>query len=446
MSEDDFEAQLRLENLEKQKQETGDWSLSRQGDPYTHVDPTDGTVFEWDSQKNAWFPKIDDDFIAAYQANYGVSENETSTSQNQDALSTTSTLSDVKSQGIAEKKRKANNEPGWFEVDEAHNTNVYVAGLPLDITEEEFVEVMSKCGLIMKDPNRGLYKIKLYRNSDGSMKGDALCCYIKVESVDLALKILDGSRVRGHVIHVERATFQMKGAYDPSKKPRKKKPKEKEKLKRKLEKLFDWRPEMLRGQRLRCERIVIIKNMFDPKEFEVDATLILEYQKDLRDECSKCGEVKKVTIYDRHPEGIVSVTFKEPEEADQCIALMNKRWFAGRQLSAETWDGHTKYTVVETEEEKKKRLESWENFLESKTETVQEECSVKMEPVLKDQPTTEQQASNLETDEKEAIASKLNDSSDNLQPDTNQSVENEDGNETPDADSEGEWDATPPSN
>ncbi|XP_076307704.1 LOW QUALITY PROTEIN: 17S U2 SnRNP complex component HTATSF1-like [Tachypleus tridentatus] len=301
MSEDDFEAQLRLENLEKQKQETGDWRLSSQGDPYTHVDPTDGTVFEWDSQKNAWFPKIDDDFIAAYQANYGVSENETSTSQNQDALSTTSTLSDVKSQGIAEKKRKANNEPGWFEVDEAHNTNVYVAGLPLDITEEEFVEVMSKCGLIMKDPNRGLYKIKLYRNSDGSMKGDALCCYIKVESVDLALKILDGSRVRGHVIHVERATFQMKGAYDPSKKPRKKKPKEKEKLKKKLEKLFDWRPEMLRGQRLRCERIVIIKNMFDPKEFEVDATLILEYQKDLRDECSKCGEVKKVTIYDTCP-------------------------------------------------------------------------------------------------------------------------------------------------
>ncbi|XP_013793531.1 HIV Tat-specific factor 1 homolog isoform X2 [Limulus polyphemus] len=446
MSEDDFEAQLKLEKLEKQKQET-DWSLPSQGDPYTYVDPTDGTVFEWDSQKKAWFPKIDDDFIAAYQANYGVSE--TSTSQSQDALSTTSTLSDIDSQEIAGKKRKANNEPGWFDVDEAHNTNVYVAGLPLDTTEEEFVEVMSKCGLIMKDPDRGLYKIKLYRNPDGSVKGDALCCYIKVESVDLALKILDGSRVRGHVIHVERATFQMKGKYDPSKKPRKKKSKEKEKLKKKLNKLFDWRPEMLRGQRLRCERVVVIKNMFDPKEFEVDATLILEYQKDLRDECSKCGEVKKVTIYDRHPEGVVLVTFKEPEEADQCIALMNKRWFAGRQLSAETWDGRTKYTVIETEDEKKKRLETWEGFLEGGTKTdkpVQEECSVKMEPILKDQPSTEQQASTLETAEKEVVADKLNDGFDNLQPDTNQLVENEDGNITPEADSEGEWDATPPSN
>ena len=28
-------------------------------------------VYEWDAAKNAWFPKIDEDFMAQYQMNYG---------------------------------------------------------------------------------------------------------------------------------------------------------------------------------------------------------------------------------------------------------------------------------------------------------------------------------------------------------------------------------------
>ena len=53
----------------------------------TFIDPQDGTVFEWDDEKKAWFPKVarsvlfsitrrislqvDEEFIAGYQANYG---------------------------------------------------------------------------------------------------------------------------------------------------------------------------------------------------------------------------------------------------------------------------------------------------------------------------------------------------------------------------------------
>ena len=42
-------------------------------------------------------------------------------------------------------------------------------------------------------------KIKLYRDSNGVPKGDALCTYAKVESVQLALTILDGSTYHGKV-------------------------------------------------------------------------------------------------------------------------------------------------------------------------------------------------------------------------------------------------------
>lgn len=62
--------------------------------------------------------------------------------------------------------------------------------------------------------------------------------------------------------------------------------------------LLDWRPDKMRGERSRDERIVVIKNLFEPQLFDAKCELILEYQNDLRDECSKCGIVRKVVIYD----------------------------------------------------------------------------------------------------------------------------------------------------
>ena len=32
-----------------------------------YKDQNDGMVYEWDSAKKAWFPKIDEDFMAQYQ-------------------------------------------------------------------------------------------------------------------------------------------------------------------------------------------------------------------------------------------------------------------------------------------------------------------------------------------------------------------------------------------
>lgn len=62
--------------------------------------------------------------------------------------------------------------------------------------------------------------------------------------------------------------------------------------------LFDWRPEKKVGERSKHERVVIIKNLFEPKIFDEEVSLILEYQEDLREECRKCGDVRKVVLYD----------------------------------------------------------------------------------------------------------------------------------------------------
>lgn len=62
--------------------------------------------------------------------------------------------------------------------------------------------------------------------------------------------------------------------------------------------MFDWRPEKMRGERAKHERVVVVKNLFAPETFDKEVQLILEYQNDLREECKKCGTVRKVILYD----------------------------------------------------------------------------------------------------------------------------------------------------
>jgi HIV Tat-specific factor 1 len=152
-------------------------------------------------------------------------------------------------------------------------------------------------------------KIKLYRDGEGRPKGDGLATYFKIESVQLALQILDGYEVRpGRRLHVERAKFELKGAYDPSKKPKQKKKKDKEKARKMEEHLFAWKPDKLRAGeaagevaalgRPKHERVVVVAGAFEPKDFDADASLILEFQDDFREEAAKCGNCKKVVIFD----------------------------------------------------------------------------------------------------------------------------------------------------
>lgn len=155
--------------------ETG--SFGFENDTHTYTDPTDGSVYFWDKEKNAWFPKVDQDFMAKYQMSYGFTD--INAPQPNPEPKQPQTAKEEKEQRRMEAKRKAQEPPTWFEVDEAHNTAIYVSGLPLDINMKELTELFTKCGLIARD-ERGKDKIKLYRDGNGEPKGDALCTYIKV--------------------------------------------------------------------------------------------------------------------------------------------------------------------------------------------------------------------------------------------------------------------------
>ncbi|XP_036031300.1 HIV Tat-specific factor 1 [Onychomys torridus] len=364
---DEFDEQLRMQELYGDPKE-GDTQKEPSGETESLGQPPDDTPYEWDLDKKAWFPKITEDFIATYQANYGFSSDGASSSTENVQDTNTKTIEEPPQKAIPEatdpkkrgEKRKA--ESGWFHVEEDRNTNVYVSGLPPDITVDEFIQLMSKFGIIMRDPQTEEFKVKLYKDNQGNLKGDGLCCYLKKESVELALKLLDEDEIRGYKLHVEMAKFQLKGEYDASKK--KKKCKDYKKKLSLQQKQLDWRPERRAGpSRMRHERVVIIKNMFHPMDFEDDPLVLNEIREDLRVECSKFGQIRKLLLFDRHPDGVASVSFREPEEADYCIQTLDGRWFGGRQITAQAWDGTTDYQVEETSREREERLRGWEAFL-----------------------------------------------------------------------------------
>ncbi|XP_006874779.1 PREDICTED: HIV Tat-specific factor 1 homolog [Chrysochloris asiatica] len=363
---EEFDEQLRMPELYGEPKE-GDLQENPSEEAHSLGQQSSDTPYEWDMDKKAWFRKITEDFTAPYQASCGFPDDgaSSSTADVQDvSAGHPRALLQRKPSEPTEPKRKGEKrkaESGWFHVDEDRNTNVYVSGLPPDITVDEFIQLMSRFGIIMRDPQTEEFKVKLYKDNQGNLKGDGLCCYLKRESVELALKLLDEDEIRGYKLHVEVAKFQLKGEYDASKKKKCKDYKKKPSMQQKQ---LDWRPERkAEPSRKRHEQVVIIKNMFQPTDFEDDPLMLNEIREDLRVACLKFGQIKKLILFDKHPDGVASVSFRDPEEADTCIQTLDGRWFGGRQVTAEAWDGTTDYQVEATTREREQRLKGWETFL-----------------------------------------------------------------------------------
>lgn len=188
--------------------------------------------YDWDEEKKEWVPKakqeeVNEDFIAEYQANYGVQYDDIYKKMDEE-LQEKAAKAQKEDEEKKEKKRKKkvglgageDAKEGWLDLgDKVHA--VYVSNLPEDITDEEFQKFMSKCGVIQPDIRTNKPKCKLYREENGKLKGDGRCCYIKKESVELACNILDGANLNGREVKVEEARFEMKGDFDPARKRRK---------------------------------------------------------------------------------------------------------------------------------------------------------------------------------------------------------------------------------
>jgi HIV Tat-specific factor 1 len=121
--------------------------------------------------------------------------------------------------------------------------------------------------------------------------------------------------------------------------------------------------------------------LFNLTNRQEDVAAILDIKEDIRDECAKVGEVTNVVLYDKEPEGVVSVRFADPESARQCVEVMDGRFFGGTRIEAYVSEGREKFkktnerraaleemaergTIYDVDEEEEQRLDEFGNWLE----------------------------------------------------------------------------------
>ncbi|OUM67074.1 hypothetical protein PIROE2DRAFT_40318, partial [Piromyces sp. E2] len=341
---------------------------------YVFKDETQNLSYEWDEDKKAWFPMWNEQLMASQQSAYsieGVDETEVvKPKDKRKAKIYTMEDESAKKKPKVEKKKIV--------------TSVYVSGLPFDTTLEEMKDVFSKYGIISEDINTGQPRIKLYKDSEGNLKGDGLVTFLKPESVELCINLLDDSDFRlgeNSRIRVQKAEFKEKERTNDMNNNSNKNPDNKRKIQQKIikqQKKLDWFDETTGKRAEKSKKVMILKNMFSVEEIEEDPSLILDLKEDVRTECENFGEVTNVVLYEKNPEGVISVRFKDELSVLLCIRKMNGRYFAGKRIVAEVYDGKTKYRVdnplENKEEEERKRSERYRQFL-NQQEAQEEQAS-----------------------------------------------------------------------
>lgn len=252
------------------------------------------------------------------------------------------------------KKKKKRKNPKWKE--RKDHANVYVTGLPSDITVTEMHDYFKKCGVLAMDMEKEQPRVKLYG------KGDGLVCYAKPASVPLAIQYLDDSEIRvGCKISVQKAEFKMKGEKFVAKEKKEGENKVK-KFKLNQNKLLSWNDE---GEDEDGLRIVILKHMFSLEEAQDNEEFYNELKLEIGIECEKqAGPIEKLTVFEGSEVGAVAVKFKDSISATKCIEVMDGRFFGGMKVECDYWDGVTNYKKMDTEEDEQKRLSEFGDWLE----------------------------------------------------------------------------------
>ncbi|KAJ8098374.1 hypothetical protein POJ06DRAFT_240083 [Lipomyces tetrasporus] len=246
------------------------------------------------------------------------------------------------------------------------NTAVYITNLPRDITFDELESIVGKYGLIAEDISTGKKRIKIYTDDDGTAKGDALVVFFRAESVALAVDMLDETKIRfdgkktvdGLQVDIENPVIRVQPADMDYKVEKETQPIQQRTAREKREilksvqrlnnKLADWDDDEAEAQQRaaankRWSKIVILKHVFTVQELADDVAAALDIKEDIREGCEEIGPVSNVVLYDLEPDGVISIKFKDEDDALECVSKMDGRYFSGRQLKASIYDGQVRY-------------------------------------------------------------------------------------------------------
>lgn len=259
-------------------------------------------------------------------------------------------------------------------------------GLPLDITEGELMDWAKKAGVIKLDPDSKLPKVKLYRNPDHSLKGDASVSFLFPESVQQALVLLDGDQIRYNFpVSVEEAKYDSTNkashainnhngdADDDADDSDAAKPKVKRKhavaarakltVHEQQQRALSWDEDVYK------KRHVILSNLFVPKEIDPDdLEFYSDLKADVRRECEKLGRVESIHVFEGSPTGTIAVKFADWLGADRCVRTMTGRRFDQRTIVAQYYDNKTDYAVGESADARAARDAAFAKWLDGADE------------------------------------------------------------------------------
>ncbi|KAJ5097430.1 hypothetical protein N7456_008151 [Penicillium angulare] len=357
------------------------------------LETEDGQEFVYDYAIKRWVESVDEELLRQQQEAYKVEGVEEEESHPRDR-----------------KKRKQQEDAGAQKPKKQRvNTAVFVSSIPSDVEIDEIRDLFSKCGVIAEEIDSGKPRIKMYMDENGAFKGEALVVYFRPESVNLAIQMLDETDFRFGApsplgpMKVQAADFSFKSQQDA---PPKTNMRDKKKIIERTQrlnkcvytflgtcnvyilifgsKLADWDDDdiaALPETNSKQEKIVILKHMFTLEELQEDAAAILDIKQDIREECSKIGEITNVVLYDKEVDGVVSVRFADPEAARKCVQMMDGRFFGGTQVEAYVSEGREKFKktnerraaledmaergIDAEDEEENQRLDEFGTWLES---------------------------------------------------------------------------------
>lgn len=93
-----------------------------------------------------------------------------------------------------------------------------------------------------------------------------------------------------------------------------------------------------------------------------------ELETDVAGEAERLGEVQKLSIFSKHPEGVITIKYRSAGAAAEALAVFNGRYFGGRRLTCEYWDGVANFKQPSTESraDEQKRLDDFGAWLEQR--------------------------------------------------------------------------------
>jgi HIV Tat-specific factor 1 len=237
---------------------------------------------------------------------------------------------------------------------------VYISGMPDDTTKDECLTFVRKCGMVLEDPHTGEPVVYLFKNDDGTLRGDGCATYLLAPSVENALLILDGAFFRTTMkVSVTKAVWRdIQPLIAATEKVEPKKEVDtfakKRRVGSQLQQLGwaesdDELPEDIEsnGVKKGGQRIAILKRVFTLADAADEPNFFAQLQSEIAQECAqRAGAVEKVTIFEHNPDGVIAIKFGNARGADKCVEVMHGRFFDGRRLECALWDGKTNFKVA----------------------------------------------------------------------------------------------------